>query len=178
MDFRIHMGMTIQEDIKIRRIIMALTKEAIKTAYPLPVYNYKVEIGSDTIAFSEVSGLSISHETTTYKESPVESGAPGPRVMHMPAQGTPANVTLKKGLVRSASMATFYSWINSIQINQIEKKNVYISLLDESGNPVIRWTVTNAFPTKLDAPTFDANSNDVGIESMEIMGDGILMEEV
>ena len=157
---------------------MALAKAEIKTAYPLPVYNYKVEIDSDTIAFSEVSGLSISYETTTYKESPVESGAPGPRTMHMPAQGTPANITLKKGLVRAASMPTFYNWISSIQINQVDKKNVYISLLDENGDPVIRWTVTNAFPTKLDAPTLDANSNDVAIESMELMGDGIFMEEV
>ena len=157
---------------------MALTKEEIKTAYPLPVYNYKVEIEGATIAFSEVSGLNISYETTTYKESPVESGAPGPRVMHMPAQGTPANVSLKKGLVRAASLPVFYDWINSIQINQVEKKNIVISLLDENGDPVIRWTVTRAFPTKLDAPTFDANSNDVAIESMELMGDGILMEEV
>jgi phage tail-like protein len=157
---------------------MALTKEEIKTAYPLPVYNYKVEIEDQTIAFSEVSGLSIVFETTTYKESPVESGAPGPRIMHMPAQGTPATVTLKKGLVRSASLPVFYDWINSIQINQVEKKNIIVSLLDENGDPVIRWTVIRAFPTKLEAPTFDANSNEVAIESMELMADGIRMEEV
>jgi phage tail-like protein len=35
----------------------------------------------------------------------------------------------------------------------------------------------NAFPTKLDAPSFDANSNDVAIESMELMGDGVSIEE-
>ena len=92
---------------------MALSKDEIKAAYPLPVYNYRVDIGSDTIAFSEVSGLGISHETTTYKESPVESGSPGPRVMHMPGQGTPANVTLNKGIVRGSSVATFFDWINS-----------------------------------------------------------------
>jgi len=80
---------------------MALSKTEIKAAYPLPVYNYRVEIGSNTVAFSEVSGLSIGYETTTYKESPVESGAPGPRVMHMPAQATPTKITLKKGLVDS-----------------------------------------------------------------------------
>jgi phage tail-like protein len=156
---------------------MALSKDEIKTAYPLPVYNYRVEIGSDAVAFSEVSGLSISYETTTYKESSVESGSPGPRVMHMPAQGTPASVILNKGLVRGTSVATFYSWINSIQINQVEKKDVFVRLLDENGDAVISWKVTNAFPTKLDAPTFDANSNDVAIESMELMGDGIFVEE-
>ncbi len=156
---------------------MALTKEEIKAAYPLPVYNYRVEIGSDTVAFSEVSGLSIKYDTVTYKESPTESGVPGPRVMHMPAQGTPATITLKKGLVRGVSITTFFGWINAIQINQVEKKDIYIRLCDEQGAPVISWRVINAFPTQLDAPTFDANSNDTSIETMQLMADGIVMEE-
>ena len=49
---------------------MATTTDDIKAAYPLPVYNYRVEIGSDAVSFSEVSGLSISYDTTTYKEVP------------------------------------------------------------------------------------------------------------
>ena len=57
---------------------MALSKDDVKTAYPLPVYNYKVEIGSDTVAFSEVSGLNVSYETTTYKESPLKAAASVP----------------------------------------------------------------------------------------------------
>lgn len=156
---------------------MALTKDDIKTAYPLAVYNYKVEIGGDTIAFSEVSGLSISYETTTYKESPVESGSPGPRVMRMPAQITPPTITLKKGMVRGSSVATLFAWISSTQINQVDKKDIQVRLCDESGDAVISWKVSNAFPTKLDAPTFDANSNDVAVESMELMADGITIEE-
>ena len=156
---------------------MAQTKDEIKAAYPLPVYNYRIEIGSDAVAFSEVSGLSISYEIYTYKESPVESGVPGPRVMHMPAQGTPATVTLKKGVVLGSSVAALYSWISSVQINQIEKKDIYVRLCDENGEAVISWKVINAFPTKLEAPTFDVNSNDAAIESMELTGDGIFIEE-
>lgn len=156
---------------------MAVTKDEIKSAYPLPVYNYKVEIGPDAIAFSEVSGLSISYETTTYKESPTESGSPGPKVMHMPAQGTAASVTLKKGVVRGSSVAALYRWISSTQLNQVEKRDIFVRLCDENGDAVISWKVTNAFPTKLDAPSFDANSNDVAVESMELMGDAIYLEE-
>jgi phage tail-like protein len=37
--------------------------------------------------------------------------------------------------------------------------------------------VVNAFPTKLDAPTFDAKSNDAAIESMELAADFISIEE-
>ena len=156
---------------------MALTKQDISTAYPLPVYNYKVEIDGDAVAFSEVSGLSIAYETSTYKESPVASGTPGPRVMHMPSQGTPANITLKKGIVKGSSIPALYQWINSIQTNQVDKKDIYIRLCDETGDPVISWKVINAFPKKLDAPTFDANSNDAAIETMELMADNIFMEE-
>ncbi len=156
---------------------MALSKEEIKTAYPLPVYNYRVEVGDQTIAFSEVSGLNIAFETKTYKESPVESGAPGPRVMHMPAQATPTNITLKKGVVRGVSVNTFYKWINATQINQTDKRDIYVRLCDENGAPVISWKVINAFPTKLDAPSFTADSNDVAIEVMALMADGVTIEE-
>lgn len=152
---------------------MATTPKEIKASYPLPVYNYKVDIGKDTIAFSEVSGLSIGYETTTYKESNTESGKASPRVFHMPAQATETTLTLKKGLVPAKSQAALYDWINSITINQVIKKDIVISLCDETGKAVVTWSVTNAFPTKLDVPTFDANSNDAAIESMELKADNI-----
>jgi len=156
---------------------MPLTKDSAKAAYPLPSYNYRVEINGVAVSFSEVNGLSVGFETTTYKESPVESGAPGPRVMHMPAQISPAKVTLKKGLVRGKSLPALYAWINSTQTNLIEKKDVSVRLCDENGAPVVSWKIINAFPTKLDAPAFSAASNDVAIETIELMADRILMDE-
>lgn len=155
---------------------MAQTKAEIRNTYPLPIYNYKVDIGKDTIAFSEVSGLNIAFETTTYKESNTESGKVGPKVFRMPSQPTTTTLTLKKGLVPAKSQPALYDWINSISINQVEKKDIVISLCDETGNAVVSWKVSNAFPTKLDAPTFDANSNDAAIESMELMADGLTID--
>ncbi len=63
---------------------MAVSKETISSDYPLPVYNYRVEIAGETVAFTEVSGLTISYETTSYKESQTAPGVPGPRVLLMP----------------------------------------------------------------------------------------------
>jgi phage tail-like protein len=156
---------------------MPLSKEDIRNEYPLPVYNYRVEIAGEAVAFSEVSGLSVSYETSTYKESPTAGGAPGPRVMMIPGQRSTAKVTLKKGLVRGASLKALYGWIRTIQINQVEKKDVFVRLCDETGAAVISWKVVNAFPTKLDAPTFDAKSNDAAIESMELAADFVSIEE-
>ena len=157
---------------------MALTNEEIKKSYPLPAYNYRVEIGGQSISFSEVSGLSLEFGTSTYKESQTESGLRGPKVMYMPAQMKPLNVTLKKGVVRGGvSLTSLYKWLNTTQLNQIEKKDIYVRLCDEKGAPIISWKVINAFPTKLTAPTFDANSDDVAIESMELMADSLKIEE-
>jgi phage tail-like protein len=156
---------------------MALTKAEIKTAYPLPAYNYRVEIAGEAVGFSEVTGLSIKRETSTYKESPTGGGSPGPIAMRMPAQVANPTITLKKGVVRKTSVAALYSWINSTQINQIDKKDVFVRLCDEKGEAVISWKVLNAFPTKLDAPSFTATSNDAAIETMELMADSIQIEE-
>jgi phage tail-like protein len=154
---------------------MATSKADTKIAYPLPAYNYKVDIGKDTIAFSEVSGLNITYQKTTYKESPAEAGKIGPRSFYMPAQLDAETLTLKKGLVPAKSQVALYDWINSISLNQVEKKDIVISLCDETGKAVVSWTVINAFPTKLDAPTFNASSNDAAIESMELTADGIII---
>lgn len=154
---------------------MALTKEQIAATYPLPAYNYKVEINGQTVGFSEVSGLSMSYETITYKESAL-SGA-GPRTMYMPGQNNPVNITLKKGFVTGVSVPALFEWINSIQLNRIDKKDVVVRLCDENGAAVVSWTVINAFPTKLDAPSFTATSTEVAIESMELMADRITIEE-
>lgn len=156
---------------------MATSTDTIKTDYPLPVYNYRVEIGSDAVAFTEVSGLSISYETSTYKESPTASGSVGPRILYMPGQRNMVSITLKKGIVRTTSVATLYGWLKTVALNQIEKKDIFIRLCNEKGEPVITWKVTNAFPVKLDAPTFDAKSNDAAIESMELKADFITIEE-
>lgn len=156
---------------------MALDPSTIKAFYPLPAYNYIVEIDGETIAFSQVSGLSVSYETTTYKESPTESGIAGPITMRMPAQRSDVTVTLQKGIVAGKSVPTLYKWINATQINQTTKKDIFIRLMDEAGVALISWQVVDAFPTSLEAPTFDASSNDAAIESMQLMADRVIVTE-
>ena len=156
---------------------MALSTDDIKASYPLPVYNYKVNINGETIAFSEVSGLDLSFETITYKESKTDQPGTGPNVMIMPGQSNAPTITLKKGYVRGKSLPVFYAWINSTRLNLVEKKDITVQLCDEDGTAVVVWQVLNAFPTKLEAPSFSAESNEVAIESMELSAERITMEE-
>lgn len=156
---------------------MALSADQIRTSYPLPNYNYKVDIGSTTVAFSEVTGLDIEFETITYNETYVAAGMAGPNTMYMPSWQKPLNITMKKGVVKNVSIPVLYDWIISTQLNRIEKKDITVHLCDEKGESVIRWKVIDAFPIKLSSPTFDASGNEAAIESMELMASSLLMEE-
>lgn len=151
---------------------MPTTKDEIKTSYPTPVFHYNVQIdGIEAIAFSEVSGLSIEHETITYKDG--LSCKEGPK--HMPGIGTPVKMSMKKGVIKRDSK--LYDWISDINITTVNKKDITVSLMDETGdNPVVSWKVSNAFPTKLDAPGFNATSNEVAIESLDVMADSLKLE--
>lgn len=154
---------------------MAMTQAEIAKAYPLPVYNFRVEIDGQTVGFSEVSGLNIAYDTITYTESAV--AGPGPRIMYMPGKPKVTTLTLKKGVVTGSSVKTLYAWINTVALNRVLKKDMAIRLCDENGVAVISWKVLNAFPTKLDAPAFTASSNEVAIETMELTADAIVIEQ-
>jgi len=146
---------------------MATTVDDIKNEYPIPVYRFVVTLGDEAIAFSEVSGLDISYETITYKD--------GLGKKHMPGQPSDVNISLKRGIVRKKSQ--FYDWINSISLNLIDKKDITVSLTNETGDePLVTWTVTNAFPKKLTAPSFNGGSNEVAVESLELMADNVKIE--
>ena len=76
------------------------------------------------------------------------------------------NFTLKKGTIKGIDF--LYEWLKEKAVRTVE-----VSLCDEQGQPVVSWRVAKAIPVKLEAPTFSANTNEVSIESLEVMASGI-----
>lgn len=146
---------------------MALTPAQIKQHYPLPAYNYRVDIGGTAIACSEVSGLAVQYEPITYKHGlSWRNGAD-----YILGQKQPARITLRRGLTKNGRH--LYDWIQSTQQNKGERRDIKIHLCDENGIQLISWQVLQAIPLKLDAPSFNADSNEVAIESIELMAETI-----
>lgn len=143
---------------------MATTVDDIKASYPIPVYRFTVNVGDESMAFSEASGLDIGVEPITYKD--------GLGKIHMPGQPTDVDITLKRGLVRQKSQ--LYDWISETSLNLINKRDITISLTDETASEIlVTWTVTNAFPKKLSGPSFNGSSNEVSIETLELRADKV-----
>jgi phage tail-like protein len=151
---------------------MAVTKNDIKSSYPLPVYNYRVTLGSLTIGVSEVSGLSIEYEPVTYKHG--LSFVMGPKII--PGMRQPIKLTMKRGIVKQS--AAFYRWLHDTYADPFKnsKQDLLIDLCDEAGTPIVRWKVQGAMPVKIDAPTFDANSTEVAIETIELIAQDVRIE--
>lgn len=138
---------------------MATGSKILGGDYPLAVYNYRVTVGnSETMSFSEVSGLEIEHEYVHYRHG--FSWAMGDHLIR--AQRKPVNVTLRRGV--SPQRKYLYDWMKSG-----EKKDVKIELCDENGSAIVSWDVSRALPFKLDAPTFNANSSEIAIESLNLI---------
>ena len=144
---------------------MGLTKDIIQSSYPLPVYNYKVIVDTETLSFSEVSGLSVSYEKVIYKHG--LSYLMGPNIIR--AQQNEIMITLKRGVV--AKRTHLYDWFTGNSV-----KDIFIDLCDEQGNAVIRWKVSKALSLKMEAPSFNAEGNNVAIESIDVIAQNISIE--
>jgi phage tail-like protein len=138
--------------------------------WALPKFYFSVDWGTLTnILFQEVSGLETEAQPIEYRHgnSPVFSE------INMPGIVKNSNVTMKKGVF--ANDNTFWDWYNMIKMNTIERQNVVIKLLDEGGNPTMTWTLLNAWPTKISSTDMKSNANEVAVESIEIMHEGLIL---
>ena len=149
---------------------MAVSASDIKSDYPLPSYNFKVRIGPENYSFSQVSGLNLQYEKVVYLHG--LSWLEGE--LQMPGRQQAVTVTLERGIVPSGSV--LLEWIQSIRLGSVTKQDIIIDLCDETGAPRVSWTVLNAFPIQLNAPTFDAKSNDVAIEQLSLTANGLTIE--
>ncbi|HAB17050.1 MAG TPA: phage tail protein [Verrucomicrobiota bacterium] len=145
---------------------MALTAAEQRAQYPLMAYNYRVNVSGATMSFSEVSGLVIEYETVTYQHG--LSFLEGEAITKF-RYDKYAPVTLKRGVVRGYT--ALRDWLQSLEARALD-----ISLCDEQGIPVITWHVGKALAVKLEAPPFNASSDDVAIESLELKVSRITLE--
>lgn len=138
--------------------------------YPLSKFHFRVEWGGSNIGFSEVSGLSIENDVIEYRDGV----SPEYSKIKMPGMRKFSNITLKRGTF--ASDNEFYKWLNTVSLNRVERRDLTISLLNESHEPVVVWKVHNAFPVKLQSTDLKADGNEVAIEQLDLAHEGLTME--
>ena len=135
--------------------------------YPFKKYNYKVTIdGTEAAGFSEVSAPDITVDPIEYREGNMAGKTPGKQ----PGILKYSNVTLKRGTTDSL---LFMDWMTELKNGTINRKTIVITLVDDEGKDSASWQLEKAWPTKCTAPHFHATSNEVAIESLELVCEGI-----
>jgi phage tail-like protein len=134
-------------------------------------YNFAVELdGITSMGFKTCTGLDTSTTSTKYREGTDVSLAQ----RELPALLHCAAITLTRGI--SADHALF-DWRNDIANGRPNRRDISIVLRDDLGVERVRWTVKNAWPSKWSGPSFDATSDAVAIETLELTHEGVTVQK-
>ena len=133
---------------------------------PLRNFRFTVEIGGINAAhFSEVTGFDTSTDAIDYRE-----GDDPTHVRKLPGLTKYSPVTLKRGITDSMDL---YNWYRDVVAGDIRRELVAIIVRGEDGEPKARFEISEAWPTKYDPMDLNAKGNDVSIETMELVNEGI-----
>ncbi len=133
---------------------------------PDPLRNFRFYVEIDGVVtdagFSEVSGFDSTIDVIEYRES--KKNAPG-FITKLPGLAKTGDITLKWGLTDDTRL---FDWHKDVIEGTFERKKVSIVALDETGTEKARWECAGAWPSKIDAPDFNAKGNDVAINTLTI----------
>jgi phage tail-like protein len=136
---------------------------------PLPPYltfNFAVEIEGLLVGgFTEVTGLESTIEVEEYREGGVNGF-----VHKLPGKTSYANLILRHGLT---GVGTLWDWYHHTTEGAIRRRNGTIMLLDARQVPVMWWNFRNALPVRWTGPAFNAASDEVGVEELELVHEGL-----
>ncbi len=117
-------------------------------------------------AFAECTGLEATMVPKVIKE--------GGRNWGVVQRSGPVNfgtVVLKRGLTQTDDL---WAWFNLVgEGAYAQRLNVTVTLFDQAGNGVFTWTLLKAIPTKFKAPDLNAKNNEVAIEELHLVHEGM-----
>ena len=98
-----------------------------------------------------------------------------------PTAAKMGSIKLTLGLTKDKDI---YDWYDKCNKNNNEpnqwksnRKNATISAYDQTGAAVVEWTFTNCYPTSYTLPSFTAGGNDIALEVIDIVYEGLLRKK-
>ncbi len=136
---------------------------------PYAAFNFVVEIDSVTVAgFSECTGVNTETDAIEYR-----TGDHDITVTKLPGLKKFGNITLKRGFTASKEL---WEWRKKVLDGKTERQSGSIVLQNEARQEALRWNFREGWPRKWEGPSFNAKTNEVAIETLEIVCEGIALE--
>ena len=146
-----------------------MATKASRETDPMVGFQFSIDFGTNVTGyFTECSGMESETEV-------VEQEATGPNgqpiIQKLPGRLKFGNITLKRGITSDTQI---WTWRQKVEEGKIEDARCTGSIVmyDYNFAEVARWTVTNAWPSKVSGPQFKADSNEFGIEELTLVHEG------
>jgi phage tail-like protein len=134
---------------------------------PYRGFNFRLEVDGLTIAsFSEASGLVAEGDPVDYREGADMVNS----VRKLAGLRKYQNIVLKRGYTQNKEL---WAWYRNIANGDPDRRNGAIVLMDEAHKDVLRWNFRNAWLNKVEGPSFNATGNEVAMESIELVHEGV-----
>ena len=146
-----------------------------KKNYPLPKFHFQVEWGGTRLGFTEISGLDFETEVIEYREGSYKTY----NKTKQPGLTKYSDITLKRGTFLG-DFEFFELWRKTMMFQEGKEKfrrDIVIKLLDEEHSPIISWSVLNAWPRKVQYADLKAAANEIIIETMILVHEGLSIIE-
>lgn len=140
--------------------------EVARRADPFLGFRFEVLRNKQRVGgFSEVSGLQLETEVFDYPEGGMND------VLHkLPVRTKQTNLQLKRGIADR----TLWDWHDDVVSGKVTRWDVVVLLYDPTGNsPVAQWDLRRVFPVKWVGPALNATQNQVAVETLELVHEGL-----
>ncbi len=154
----------------------AQTKLPAKTAALTDIMTasqFAISIGGSEIArFSELSGISDEIQQSEYFE-----GGPQVTPQELLAKPKPPTVTLRRGLTAAREVFWLFQWYEAVRHDMSARESVTLTAYSADGEPVLRYWLENAFPTRIDIAPMKSGATEVRVERLTLQADSIVHME-
>lgn len=146
-----------------------------RSGYPLPKFHYEVDWGTNVkLGFTEVTGLTFETEVIEYREGSSNTY----HKSKQPGLTKYSNLTFKRGTFQGDN-DFFTEWKKTFFFQEGKEKfraDMTIKLLNEEHQPIMIWKAIKAWPSKIQSADLKSDANEVAIETMEMVHEGLTLE--
>lgn len=140
------------------------------SSYPRSRVHFEVEWGGTRTACTRVSGLEVAYDVMETRTGNSKEFAD----LKVPGRPRYPNIVLERPIEPGDN--EFFQWINTINLDAVERRDVTISLLNEEHEPMMVWKAKNAFPVRHSGPELDATADDPATETLELTHEGLVVQ--
>ncbi len=141
---------------------------------PLLGFNFMLELeGAIAGYFTECSGIGSEHEIVEQK---VVDKQGHEIIRKLPGRLKWQDISLKRGITSDLQI---WEWRDKVVQGKTKdaRKNITITMLSRDYQPVAVWHFANAWPSKVTGPGLKADSNEIGVEELTIVHEGMYREK-